>query len=61
LAAVPWLLSNGSTRVSALQVEAIFFCLVVFLGANVAWAAAMSPSEESAEPAPSDAEVDGEK
>jgi hypothetical protein len=31
-----------SATLSALQVEGILFCLVVFLGAQVAWAAAMS-------------------
>lgn len=31
-----------STTLSALQVEAILFCLVVFLSTQVAWAAAMS-------------------
>jgi hypothetical protein len=42
IAVTPSFLSGASTRLDALQVEAILFCLVVFLGAQVAWAAAMS-------------------
>jgi hypothetical protein len=36
------LLSYSSAKLVALQAEAILFCLVIFLGAQVAWAAAMS-------------------
>lgn len=51
IAVTPGLLSNSSGRLSALQVEAILFCLVVFLGAQVAWVAAMSTGP-AAEPLP---------
>lgn len=42
IAISPGLLSGSSNRLSPLQVEAILFCLVIFLGAQVAWAAAMA-------------------
>jgi hypothetical protein len=42
IAITPWFLSDTSYKLGALQVEGILFCLVVFLGAQVAWAAAMS-------------------
>jgi hypothetical protein len=43
----PPFLSGGSHGLSSLQVEAILFCLVVFLGAQVAWAAAMATDESA--------------
>jgi cytochrome bd-type quinol oxidase subunit 2 len=52
IAVAPGLLSNTSARLSALQVEAILFCLVIFLGAQVAWAAAMSPDPATETHAP---------
>jgi hypothetical protein len=45
IAVTPGLLSSTSGKLSALQVEAILFCLVVFLAAQVAWAAAMSTTD----------------
>ena len=51
IAVTPGLLSSTSGKLSALQVEAILFCLVVFLSAQVAWAAAMdtaNPAEQAA-------------
>ena len=46
IAAVPGLFGS---RVNALQVEAVFFCLLVLLGAETAWAAAMTPDRETGE------------
>jgi hypothetical protein len=43
LAVIPGILQPGSSSLSSLQVEALLFCLMVFLGAQIAWAAAMSP------------------
>jgi hypothetical protein len=48
IAIVPGILPVTSS-LSALQVEAILFCLVILLGVQMAWAAAMSP--EPATPA----------
>jgi hypothetical protein len=45
IAVTPGLLSNATGRLSALQIEAILFCLVIFLGAQVAWAAAMTTQD----------------
>jgi hypothetical protein len=45
IAIAPGLLSD-SYKLGALQVEAILFCLVIFLGAQVAWAAAMWPEPD---------------
>jgi hypothetical protein len=45
IAVIPDFLSND--KVNALNVEAILFCLVIFLGAQVAWAAAMPPDLEA--------------
>jgi hypothetical protein len=42
------LIAPGTSKLSALQVEAILFCLVIALSVQVAWAAAMS--EGSADP-----------
>jgi hypothetical protein len=47
IAMVPGVFSDASANLSALQVEAILFCIVIFLAAQIAWAAAMS-----ADPAP---------
>jgi hypothetical protein len=55
IAVTPGLLSNKSGKIAALQVEGILFCLVVFLSAQVAWAAAMStvnPAEHPEQAAP---------
>jgi hypothetical protein len=52
IAITPGLLSSSSHKLSALQVEAILFCLVIFLGAQVAWAAAMSPDPATQTKAP---------
>jgi cytochrome bd-type quinol oxidase subunit 2 len=52
IALVPGLLSNSSHRLNALQVEAILFCLVIYLAAQVAWAAAMSPEGAANTPEP---------
>jgi hypothetical protein len=52
IAIAPGLLSNTYHKLSALQVEAILFCLVIFLGTQVAWAAAMSPDPATATDAP---------
>lgn len=68
VAVTPGLLSSTSGTMSGLQLEAILFCLVVLLSAQVAWAAAMStdpgarpqprshrvPSGSPAEPRPAD-------
>jgi hypothetical protein len=47
VAVTPRLLSGTSGTMSGLQLEAILFCLVVLLSAQVAWAAAMSTDPDS--------------
>lgn len=42
IAITPGIMSGASATLSGLRVEAILFCLVVLLSAQVAWAAAMS-------------------
>lgn len=37
----------GNVDLSALQIEALVFCVAVFLSAQTAWAAAMSPDSEA--------------
>ncbi len=46
VAAVPGVNRALNTHLTGLQLEAVMFCLLVFLGAQTAWAAAMSPSRE---------------
>lgn len=48
LAAWPQIVTRLNVQLSALQVEAIVFCVAIFLSAQTAWAAAMSPESESA-------------
>ena len=48
LAAWPQIVRNLDLQLSALQVEALVFCVAIFLSAQTAWAAAMSPEPESA-------------
>ncbi len=48
----PRLISGIDPKLTALQVEAIFFCLLVFISAQTAWAAAMSPDPQEATPGP---------
>jgi hypothetical protein len=40
----------GSSGFSALQAEAILFCLMAFLSAQIAWAVAMSPEQAADDP-----------
>jgi hypothetical protein len=50
----PKLVTGLGSKLTGLQVEGIFFCLLVFIGAQTAWAAAMSPeppADEAAEEA----------
>jgi hypothetical protein len=51
----PSLVTGASKQLTGLQVEGIFFCLLVFISAQTAWAAAMSP-----EP-PADEAIDAEE
>jgi hypothetical protein len=44
IALVPQILGSIAGNLSALQVEAILFCLTVFVGSQTAWAAAMAPN-----------------
>jgi hypothetical protein len=46
VAALPEVARALSTQLTGLQLEALMFCLLVFLGVQTAWAAAMSPSRE---------------
>jgi cytochrome bd-type quinol oxidase subunit 2 len=48
LAAWPQIVSRLNVQLSALQVEALVFCVAIFLSAQTAWAAAMSPESEAA-------------
>jgi len=47
IALFPQVVNGWSTRMNALEVEAILFCLMVFLSAQTAWAAAMQPERET--------------
>jgi hypothetical protein len=47
VAVTPGLLSGTSGTMSGLRLEAILFCLVVLLSAQVAWAAAMSTDPDA--------------
>ena len=59
IAVLPDLFGSLSTRFDALQVEAVLFCLTIFLSAQTAWAAAMAPERtvERLAPEPSSAAV----
>jgi hypothetical protein len=46
VALLPDLRSTFGLDLSSLQVEAVLFCLLVLLGAQTAWAAAMAPSQD---------------
>jgi hypothetical protein len=50
VAILPDLRSTLGIQLNSLQVEAVLFCLLVLVGAQTAWIAAMSPSlgEEAA-------------
>lgn len=49
VALYPQVIERLHTHLYALQVEAMLFCLMVFLGAQTAWAAAMQPERAPAE------------
>ena len=51
IAVVPGILRPGPSSLGALQVEGLFFCVITFLSAQIAWAAAMSPVPEMKETA----------
>lgn len=51
VAVLPDLTVITGIQLTSLQVEAILFCLLVLLGAQTAWTAAMTPSQDE-EPAP---------
>ncbi|MGH3164287.1 MAG: hypothetical protein ACRDN0_00130 [Trebonia sp.] len=51
IAVIPGILPAGGSTLSALQVEGLFFCIMTFLSAQTAWAAAMSKEAMSQEPA----------
>jgi hypothetical protein len=46
VALLPDLRETFGTQLNSLQVEAVLFCLLVLLGAQTAWTAAMSPSPD---------------
>jgi cytochrome bd-type quinol oxidase subunit 2 len=46
IAVLPNLFGSLNMRLDELQVEAILFCLTIFLSAQTAWAAAMAPERE---------------
>jgi hypothetical protein len=50
VAVLPELRSSFGLELNSLQVEAILFCLLVLLGAQTAWTAAMAPSRDEAMP-----------
>lgn len=53
LALIPSHLYAISSRFGAVQVEGVFFCLLAFVGTQIAWAAAMSPEVKVDVPAAS--------
>lgn len=54
IALFPQIIDSLTTQMSALEVEAVLFCLMVFLSAQSAWAAAMQPERMPRESAPTE-------
>ena len=52
IALFPQIVDSLTTRMDALEVEAVLFCVMVFLGAQTAWAAAMQPEQTQPENQP---------
>jgi cytochrome bd-type quinol oxidase subunit 2 len=54
IALFPQIIESLTTQMSALEVEAVLFCLMLFLSAQSAWAAAMQPERAQRESAPAE-------